>query len=113
MNLYNLHSNPKELHGFDVAPYKIPELAYELAKSNPELRPKLEPAIMKDPRWAYWYTRHVLNRPWPEAESVIMKNSTWALNYAVHVLRRPWPEAEPYIMKDPYWWKEYKRAFEL
>jgi len=137
MNLYNLHSNPKELYGFDVAPYKMPELAYELANTNPELRPKLEPAIMKDPKYAYYYVRDVLKRPWPEAEPVIIKDPTvaadyasdvlkrrwpdaepyimkdpqWAYSYVRSVLKRAWPEAEPYIMKDPIWWNQYKKMF--
>ncbi len=138
MNLYNLHSNPEELHGFDIAPYKLPKLAYGLAKSNPKLRPKLEPAIMKDPRWAFYYALYVLKRPWSEAEPYIMKDPYSACGYSWLVLKRRWPEAEPYIMndpinayvyatylkrrwpeaepyimKDPYWWKEYKRHFEL
>jgi len=139
MNLYNLHTNPEQLHGFDIAPYKLPKLAYELAKKNPELRPKLEPAIMKDPRYAYWYARDILKRPWPEAEPYIMKDPEYACYYARDVLKRRWPEAEPYIMKDPmqaYWyadivlndrwpeaepyimkdkhiWVQYKRVFDL
>ncbi len=139
MNLYNLHSNSKGLYGFDVAPYKIPALAYDLAKTHPELQSKLEPAIMKDPACAALYALYILKRPWPEAESIIMKNPGGAFYYAHYVLKRRWkeaephimkdpcpayfyahnvlkrrwPEAEPYIMKDPSWWKEYKRVFKV
>ena len=139
MNLYDLHSNPKELHGFDIAPYKMPDFAYELAKKNPDLRLKLEPVIMKDSWYAYLYALIILKRPWPEAEPYIIKNLYHAYLYTLNVLKRPWPEAEPYItkdpywaivyardilkrrwpeaelyiMKDPYWWKEYKRVFKL
>ncbi len=139
MNLYDLHSNPKELHGYSTKEYSVPELAYELALVMPELRPKLEPAIMKHPRYAYLYAKFVLERPWPEAEPYIMKESGIAYWYTKLVLKRPWPEAEPAIMKDPYhatvyaidilkrrWseaepyikkdrisWREYKRKFKL
>ncbi len=140
MNLYSLHSDPEELYGFDIIPYKMPKLAFELAKSNPGLRPKLEPAIMKDPYSAYCYAYLVLNRPWPEAEPYIMKDPKYAYWYVKHVLGRPWPEAEPYIKTDPYyaysyalyilrrrwqeaepyimkgselWWDFYKRHFKL
>ena len=82
MILYNLHANPEKLRGFDIVTSKVPELACEQAKRNPELRPKLEPAIMKSPLRAYWYARYVL--------------------------KRRWPEAEPYIMKDPLHWHLYK-----
>ncbi len=139
MNLYDLHSNPEGLYGFDVAPYKMPKLAYELAKRNRKLGPKLEPVIMKDPmcaclyalnvlerRWseaepyimkdpysAYLYAAYVLERRWPEAEPYIMKNSRWAYEYADFILERLWPEAEPYIIKDKFWWNQYKRRFNL
>ena len=139
MNIYDLHLTPEGLHGFDIAPYKMPALAYELAKKNPELRSKLEPVIikdphyaflyaysilkrrwpeaephiMKDPEWAYMYTKYVLERRWPEAEPYIMKAIIPAFNYAAYILKRRWPEAEPYIMKDPSWWNAYKREFKL
>ena len=102
-NLYLLHSNPKELHGFDIVPYKLPEFAYQIAKTNRKLRPKLEPIIMKDPEWAFEYAEYVLIRPWPEAEPYIMKDPEFAYMYTKYVLERHWPEAEPYIMKDPKW----------
>ena len=102
MNLYSLHSNPEVLHGFDIAPYKLPAVAYIHAMNNPKLRPKLEPIIMKDPEYVFLYAHYVLKRRWPEAEPYIMKDPASATHYAEHVLKRPWPEAEPYIMKDPY-----------
>ncbi len=113
MNLYNLHSNPEQLHGYSIKEYRIPEFAYSLAKTHPELRPNLEPTIMKSPRYAYAYSWHVLKRPWAEAEPVIMKDPKTAYHYALHVLKRRWPEAEPYIMKDKIWWNSYKREFYL
>ena len=139
MNIYDLHSNPEELHGYSTKEYSIPELAYELALVMPELRPKLEPAIMKHPRYAYLYAKFVLERPWPEAEPVIMKDPCYTYYYVKYVLNRPWPEAEPYIMKDSFYawwyasnilkrrwpeaepyikkdlisWREYKRIFKL
>ena len=102
MNLYDLHSNPEELHGYSTREYKIPELAFNLAVNRPGLRPKLEPYIMKDPKWAYWYAKSILKSPWPEAEPVIIKDPTVAADYAIFILRRPWPEAEPYIMKNAF-----------
>jgi hypothetical protein len=106
-NLYSLHSNPEQLFGYDQAKYRIPIVVYELAKKKPKLRKQLEPVIMKDPEWAYFYARDVRKRPWPEAEPVIMTNPRWAYNYALGILKRPWPEAEPYIMKYSYWWNAY------
>ena len=140
MNIYDLHSNPEELHGYSTREYKLPEFAYDLAKDNPELRPKLEPVIMKDPEYAlkhamfvknkpwpeaepyimknpqcaYYYAKDVLDqRRWPEAEPVIMKHTYLAYRYALDVLGRRWPEAEQYIMKDKISWYSYKREFYL
>jgi hypothetical protein len=107
-NLYLLHSNPEQLFGYDQAIYRMPRLAYKLAWEKPGLRKQLEPFIMKDPDWAYYYALDVLKRPWPEAEPYIMKDPQWAYWYALNVLKRPWPEAEPYIMKDDHWWGFYQ-----
>ncbi len=104
MNLYDLHSNPEELHGYSTKEYRVPDLAYKLAIRKPELRTKLESSFMKNPALAYYYTRDVLlKRRWPEAEPYIMKDPMYATHYAINVLKRRWPEAEPYIMKDPYY----------
>ena len=113
MNLYDLHSNPEELLGFDTVPYKMPALALELAKTQPELRPKLESVIMKDPRYAFYYVADIRKRRWPEAEPAIMKDPEFAYCYAEYVLKRRWPEAEPYIMKNPRWWRSYTQSFNL
>ena len=109
MNLYDLHSNPEQLHGYSTKEYRVPELAYKLAFWKPELRPKLEPAIMKDPRWAYDYATLVLQRRWAKAEPVIMKDAYYAYYYAKNIMGRAWPEAEPYIMKDPHYAFLYAR----
>ena len=109
MNLYDLHSNPEQLHGYSTKEYRVPELAYELAEKRPDLRSKLEPTIMKITKYAYWYAKSILKRPWPEAEPYIMKDPGYAYYYALYILERPWPEAEPYIMKDPYYAYAYAR----
>jgi hypothetical protein len=90
-NLYQLHSDPDKLYGYDIAQYRIPGMAYELAEKNPRLRKKLEPIIMQDPESAYLYAVHVLRKRWPAAEPVIMKSPEWAYRYAVQVLRKRWP----------------------
>jgi len=113
MNLYDLHSNPEQLHGFDIAPYKIPAFAYDLARKNPELRPKFEPVIAKDPEYAYYYAYYILKRRWPEAEPYIMKDPKYAYLYAHLLVNGRWPEAERYIMKNQKYWDGYKESFNL
>ena len=112
MNLYDLHTNPEELHGFDNVMINAPKIAFDLAVKRPDLRPRLEPTIMKNGNSAYWYSYIVLKRrPWPEAEPYIMKDPGGACHYAKYILKRRWPEAEPYIMKDPELWEKYKKHF--
>ena len=69
----------------------------------------MEPYIMKDPKWAYYYALNVIKDRWPEAEPYIMKDPAWAHAYALKVIKGRWPEAEPYIMKDPDWAYYYAR----
>jgi len=44
---------------------------------------------------------------WSEAEPYIMKNPTYAYWYARYVIEGRFPEAEPYIMKSPEYAAEY------
>jgi hypothetical protein len=112
--LYDLHSKPKELYGYEDAPYRIPELAYELAERNSEVRnPRLEAAIMRDPRYAYRYARYVLKQRWPAAESYIMQWPISAYLYALYVLKQRWPEAESVIMQNSHMWVAYKQHFKI
>ena len=86
-SLYNLHSKPEKLYGYEDAPYKIPGLAYGQAMKNFKIRdPRLEAVIMKYPEYAYWYA---------------------------YALGHRWPEAEPYIMQNSELWNEYKRNFDI
>ena len=65
-----------------------PHEAYEYADKQGKRIPELEPVIMKDPSWIYWYARDVIKDRWLEAESIIMKNPRWANWYL-----RSFPEA--------------------
>ena len=111
MNIYDLHSNPKELFGYDIAVSRVPDVFMPEVMKKKKRRPDLEPYIMKDPESAYYYAKNILEKRWAEAEPHIMQNPTWAYAYARNILKKRWPEAEPYIQKDPEWWKEYKDMF--
>jgi hypothetical protein len=59
-------------------------------------------------RLAYFYSIYTLEgRRWPEAEPAIMKNPEYAYLYARDIRKTRWPEAEKYIMKDSYYWECY------
>ena len=105
MNIYDLHSDPKELFGYDIAVSRVPDIFMPEVIKKKRRRPDLEPYIMKDPKWAYSYAINVLKKRWPEAEPTIMKDARWAYEYARNILNDcRWPEAEPHIQKDPNWW---------
>ncbi len=102
INLYNYHTNPQSLLNYDKR-FNVPVIAsQEAAKHKPNRSPALEPGIMKDPKYAYYYAYDIIKGRWKEAEPYIMKDPEYAYYYAHHVIGGRWPEAEPYIMKDPF-----------
>lgn len=113
INLYNYHSNPSTLNGYNDRMRLVPEEAYEYALKKQKRIPELEPIIMKDLAFAYRYAKNIIKSRWPEAESLIMKNSAFAYGYAKYIIKGRWLEAEPYVMKNPYWGAFYKTEFDL
>ncbi len=113
MNLYKYHSNPEQLDGYKKRAFRVPELAYDLAKEKGKRVPEAEPAIMQDPSWAYRYALGVIGDRWPEAEPVIKQDPEMAYWHARFVIGDRWPEAEPVIMKQPSRWRRYKEYFNL
>jgi hypothetical protein len=43
--------------------------------------PEGEPAIAKNPQYAYWYARDFIEGRWPEGEPAIVKDLRWAKKY--------------------------------
>lgn len=139
MNLYKYHSKPEVLDGYEDRIYRVPEMALAYAKKRGLRVPEAEEAIMRSPRYSYYYTRDIIRGRWLEAEPVIKKSPFWAYRYSRDVIYRRWTEAEPYIMQEPLWaywyakdviggrwleaesyieqdesvWNDYKRYFNL
>ena len=126
MNLYNLHTNPEQLEGYENR-LRIPQFAYEYGEKygftdelvsavakDPESAywyaknvikdrwPEAEPVIAKDPKLGYWYARFVIEDRWPEAEPAIATDHNLASMYAKHIIKGRWPEGEAAIAKDPF-----------
>ena len=121
MNLYQLHTEPENLYGWQQR-MRIPKFAYEEAYYRYEKTrkrfPDLESVIATDPEWAYVYANNVIKKRWldigkPEVESVIAKDPYWAYWYAAFVIKSRWSEAEPYIQQDSHWWSHYKKRFKI
>ena len=135
INLYNLHTNPEQLEGYENR-LRVPKMAYEYGKKygftdelvsavakHPEWAyvyayrvikgrfPEGEPAIATDPNAAYHYANLFIKDRWPEAEPVIATNPFTAYAYALRVIKDRWPEAEPVIATNPIWAEKYERDF--
>ena len=109
--LYDLHSNPDQLHGYSTKEYRVPELAYELARARPELRPKLESTIAKDAEHAYWYAVFVKGK-FPEGEPAIAKNPKFARLYAAAIGKGRWRPGEAAIATDARESYEYAKIIQ-
>jgi hypothetical protein len=99
-----LFHNPVLHSIFDEYFTKQPKYAYLFITDELNLQrwPDVEPYIMKNPRYAYFYARNILQKRWPEAEPYIMKDAKIALSYAKDILKKSsWPEAEKGILMDP------------
>ena len=48
---------------------------------------------MRDPRYAYSYTKNIIKDRWMEAESHIMKSVEYAYRYARDIIKGRWEEA--------------------
>lgn len=105
MNLYKLHSNPKELKDHDKAHANIPTLILDKmpkgihasSRQGREYFKNFEHVFIKSPEYATWYAEMVLHIRWPEAEPMIMKDPEHARYYASRVINGRWKEAEPVI----------------
>jgi hypothetical protein len=78
-----------------------PQQAYDKCLINNKRDKDLEPFIIKDPHYAYFYALNIIEGRWIEAEQYIMKNPHYAYFYAKNMIRGRWIEAEQYIMKRP------------
>ena len=105
MNLYQLHTNPKKLYGWDRR-HKLPSVAYKLAFAKfvqtRERDSELEDSILQDGEWAYRYARDVIGGRWPEGEPAIAQDLSKSYLYTAFVLKRSSaelgkPEAEEII----------------
>ena len=60
----------------------------------------LEPYLIKDPRWAFYYARDIIKGRWKEAEQYIIEDSGWSYWYARDIIKGRWIEAEQHIIND-------------
>ena len=125
LDLYTLHSNPKDIKGYDTAYETVPALAWEkyhneYAKliyayyaSNADINKAKQEIIKrshiwaKDPGTAYSYAMHN-SMPFPEGEDAIATDPYYAYWYAYNVLHGRFPKGEPVILADDSFGPIYK-----
>ena len=114
MNLYELHTSPEELFGYDEQ-YKMPGRVWPLWVNS--LKDKdtadqefLWPWLVKDPESAYLYAVWK-GSEFPEGEAAIIQSPQFARKYATNVRMRKWPEAEDTILDNTVEWQIYATEF--
>ena len=106
MNLYNFHSNPEELNGYEEKVFIVPSLAYEFLRKMQrqgkiiDRDDEIENTLSKHPRFAYLYARNFLHSRFKEGEPAILTSPEWATEYCLSVIKGPWKEAEKTIARD-------------
>jgi hypothetical protein len=74
------------------------------------IRPPTE-VEKRDPHWAYWYAKDVLDGRFPEGEAAIATDPYWAHWYALNVIKGRFPEGEAVIATDPKCSEQYLKIF--
>lgn len=91
---------PKELKKREHLWAKSAETAYYYADHLGRRFPAGEPAISKDPLWAFYYARNVIKKRFPAGEEAIASDPQWAYEYARQVIKKRFPAGEEAIASD-------------
>ena len=68
---------------------------------------------LTNPKFAYIYSKYVLNQRFPDGESVIAEDAHWSTNYAINVLKDRFITGEAAINADEYWSVFYKENIKI
>jgi len=77
--------------------------AYDKTLSLGKRIPKLEPTIIKNAQYSYYYALYVIKGKWELAEPTISKNAYYSYHYAKHIIKGKWELGEPIISKDAFY----------
>lgn len=108
LNIYQLHSKPDQLKGYDQAYEKVPEFIWEKYKKQPKQLKKHENALAKDPIVSYRYAVLILQNRFPEGEDAIAQSPLYSYFYATNVLNDRFLKGENAIKQDQKLWNMYK-----
>lgn len=102
MNLYNFHTTPESLDGFDIIDMTVPSEIWHKYKNKPIELMKRESAIAKSPEYAYEYAKEIIHSPFPLGEKAIACDDYYALAYSEYVLKGPFPQGEKILSTNAY-----------
>ena len=105
MNLYDFHTNPEQLEGYENR-LRVPMMAYEYGTQH-GFTDELVSAVAKHPKSAFEYAYYIIKGRFPEGEATIAKNPQWAFFYAAEIIEGRFPEGEAAMSKDPHWASRY------
>lgn len=110
MNIFELHSDPSKIRGYDKQEYLIPEKAINaIVRGVPpsNRRNMLLKVISQDPNTSYTYASFT-RKPFKQGEKAMATDSLTAVDYAEHFLKGRFEIAEPVIAKNS--WHSYRYA---
>src|SRR5216683_2381280 len=107
MNLYQFHSNPSKLIGYDVAFEQVPELAWDRYENNIEELKKREHLWKKIAYYSYLYTYYIIKGRWTEGEAAIATSACYSYNYALMIIEGRFLKGEATVAKDAYYSNRY------
>ena len=112
MNLYEFHSKPEELNGYEERVYHVPVLALSalFQFSNRKDKDKLEWCISKDAKASFRYTS-VTGERFKIGEDAIASDPYYSFYYARNVLKGSFPAGEE-AMKHTSYWNQYQNFLE-
>lgn len=113
MNLYDLHTKPESLYGYEKADKEVAVVIWEKYKDQPKELKKREAAIATDPRLALLYAEKIIKGRFPKGEAAIAKSADDAYLHARDVIKGRWLKAETVIARHPGYAHDYAEAFNL
>ena len=84
-----------------------PDQAYYICYYRKRRILELEPIIITDPEYSYFYAINIIKGPFKKGEDIISKDSTRSYQYARDIKKGRFPKGEKSIIKDPklaYWY---------
>ena len=113
-NIFALHPDKEKAEKLKAkATEKDPKLAWETYRYQPEELKKREHLWAKDPEFAYYYAKYVIEGRFPAGEKAMASHPFFAYYYAEEFIGDRWPEGEKAIARHSGYARDYAKDFNL